>query len=170
MADTKPTDSNEPLAASTRAGQELAGEPQGKRQPKAVVRSPEREPQGAGGLIDDEATPADAEFPTAGHHHLPSTGADYTPAGAHRHDPFGPAHDHPVPDRGPDSFVVQPTPVSEDDDRRGNTNEDAGVWTVDHDCKAVVDHQLVTFTKGQRVSGATALYLLDTGAPLTPAS
>jgi hypothetical protein len=137
-----------------------------------VVRSSERHP-----LTD---VPAEGEAPTkpagadsatdldeATHFHQSAPGPENSPAGAHRHEPFDPPHDHrPVSRPEPEPFVnPRPNAATEGDEE----GDDVAV-TVDRDCSVVVNDQLVKFYAGQRVEGSLGRYLTETGAPVSPAS
>jgi hypothetical protein len=135
---------------------------------RSVVPSPERLPQGdEPELLDEPATPAGAELPTAGHHHAHDVGPVNTPAGAHVHAPGDTPHNHTPPAPVVTPPVVTPRPVGEDAEERKAASEAAATVTVDSDCKVVVGGQLVTLARGQKVTGDLARYLTDTGAPVS---
>lgn len=119
------------------------------RDTAAVVPTSERRPVG-----DPEA-----------HHHEGNFGPVNTPAGAHKHSGFEPEHVHLVPPPPPDNRVVVPTPV--DDDAKDEKSSAEVTVTVDADCKVVFHDQLVALSRGQKVSGDLARYLLDTGADVS---
>ncbi len=135
---------------------------------RSVIPSPDREPQGSADVVDpEEPDIPNADLVHAGHHHVSGLGPDNTPAGSHVHGPGDTPHTHLPPPPPPDGLHVQPSPVATDDDAREATTDSTGSWTVDHDCKAIVDGQVVVLVKGQRVSGRVGQHLAKTGAPVT---
>lgn len=149
-------------------------DPEGETSPP-VVPSPEHAPVHAvatdGGLSDAELVEVDLDstagviLPTAEHHHLGDVGPVNSPAGAHRHNPDDPPHEHPVPAIVDPPASIRPRPAVDDTGKPEKT--DKATYTVTRDCRAVVNSQLVEFKAGEEVEASVGRYLLDTGAPVS---